>query len=98
MSYLLVNSQSERSSWTQKKTHSQHTAHGRPSIMKEQLTRSLLSHAHGELEYHKANVKVYLNNPVGIGEHPDVMGAITSEIEKVAYWEDQVQVLEKYFK
>ena len=66
--------------------------------MKEQIVRSLLAHAHGELEYHKANVKVYLNNPVGIGEHSDVMGAITNEIERVAYWEDQVNVMEKYFK
>ena len=66
--------------------------------MKEQLLRSLLAHAHGELEYHKANVKVYLNNPVGIGEHSDVMGAITNELERIAYYEDQVQVIEKHFK
>ena len=66
--------------------------------MKEQLTRSLLSHAHGELEYHKANVKVYLNNPVGIGEHPDVMGAITSELHEVARWQDVLDILEGYRK
>ena len=66
--------------------------------MKEQLLRSLLAHAHGELEYHKANVKVYLTNPVGIGEHSDVMGAITNELERIAYYEDQVQVIEKHFK
>jgi methyl coenzyme M reductase gamma subunit len=66
--------------------------------MKEQLVRSLLAHAHGEINYHKANVDVYLNNPVGIGEHPDVMGAITTELERIAYYEDQVQVIEKYFK
>ena len=58
--------------------------------MKEQLVRSLLAHAHGEIEYHKANVRVYLNNPVGIGEHPDVMGAITEELDKIARYHDQV--------
>ena len=66
--------------------------------MKEQLVSSLLAHAHGEIEYHKANVRVYLNNPVGIGEHPDVMGAITSELHEVAKWEDVLQVLEGYRK
>ena len=66
--------------------------------MRQQLIKALLSHAHGEIEYHKANVNVYLNNPVGIGEHPDVMGAITTELERIAYYEDQVQVIEKYFK
>ena len=66
--------------------------------MKEDLLRALTAHAHGEMTYHKANVNVYLTNPVGIGEHSDVMGAITNEIERVAYWEDQINVMEKYFK
>ena len=65
--------------------------------MKEQLVRSLLAHAHGEIEYHKAKVRVYLDNPVGIGEHPDVMGAITEELDKIARYHDQVEVLERYF-
>ena len=65
--------------------------------MKEQIVRSLLAHAHGEIEYHKANVRVYLNSPVGIGEHPDVMGAISDELDKIARYHDQVDVLEKYF-
>ena len=65
--------------------------------MKDQLVRSLLAHAHGEIEYHKANVRVYLNNPVGIGEHPDVMGAITEALDKIARYHDQVEVLERYF-
>ena len=62
--------------------------------MKTELIKALLSHAHGEISYHKANVNVYLNNPVGIGEHSDVMGAITNELERIAYYEDQVQVIE----
>ena len=65
--------------------------------MKEQLVRSLLAHAHGEIEYHKANVRIYLDSPVGIGAHPDVMGAITDELDKIAKYHDQVEVLERYF-
>ena len=66
--------------------------------MRQQLIKALLSHAHGEIEYHKANVNVYLNSPVGIGEHPDVMGAITSELHEVAKWQDVLDVLEGYRK
>ena len=66
--------------------------------MKEQLVRSLLAHAHGEIEYHKANVRIYLDSPVGIGEHPDVMGAITSELHEVAKWQDVLDILEGYRK
>ena len=63
--------------------------------MKTELIKSLLAHAHGEISYHKANVNVYLNNPAGIGEHSDIMGAITNELERIAYYEDQVEVIEK---
>ena len=66
--------------------------------MKPELIKSLLAHAQGEIAYHKANVNVYLNNPVGIGEHPDVMGAITDELDQIAKYHDQVEVIERYFK
>ena len=66
--------------------------------MKPELIKALLSHAQGEINYHKANVNVYLNSPVGIGEHPDVMGAITDELDKIARYQDQIDVIERYFK
>ena len=66
--------------------------------MKTELIKALLSHAHGEISYLKANVNVYLNSPVGIGEHPDVMGAITDELDKIARYQDQIDVIERYFK
>ena len=66
--------------------------------MKPELIKALLSHAQGEINYHKANVNVYLNSPVGIGEHPDVMGAITSELHEVAKWQDVLDILEGYRK
>ena len=65
--------------------------------MKEDLLRALVAHAHGEMTYHKANVNVYLNNPAGIGEHSNIMGAITDEIDKIARYHDQVEVINHYF-
>ena len=50
-----------------------------------------------EIEKAKDNVKVYLNNPVGIGEHPDLAAAIDSQIEVIAHAEDKMGVLLKYF-
>ena len=66
--------------------------------MKDKLIRALVSHAQGEINYHKANIDVYLNNPVGIGEHPDIMGAITEELDKIARYQDQIDVIEKHLK
>jgi len=61
------------------------------------ILESLRVHAEGQIALHKANVEIYLDNPAGIGEHPDVMQAIESELHKIAEWEDQLFVLEKHF-
>ncbi len=66
--------------------------------MRQELLSALLAHANGEIAMHKANVEVYLNNPVGIGEHPDVTEAMQQELDKIARWHDQIEVINKYFK
>ena len=33
--------------------------------MREQLIKALLAHAQGDIAKHKANIEVYLANPVG---------------------------------
>tara|TARA_B100000700_G_scaffold184156_1_gene203110 strand:+ start:1446 stop:1658 length:213 start_codon:yes stop_codon:yes gene_type:complete len=64
--------------------------------MREQLIRAMKAHANGEIQKHLANVEVYLSNPVGIGEHSDVTEAIGIELDKVARYEDQLEVIRKY--
>ena len=66
--------------------------------MRKQLLNALLSHARGEIDMHKANVEVYLTNPTGIGEHPAITAAIQEEIDKIARWHDQIEVINTYFK
>jgi|TARA_B110000858_G_C17732455_1_gene440834 hypothetical protein len=66
--------------------------------MREQLLKAARKHAEGVLALHTANVQVYLNNPAGIGEHSDVMEAIQSELDKMAAADDQIEMLNKYFK
>ena len=66
--------------------------------MRDQLKKALLAHAQGEIQMHLANVEIYLTNPVGIGEHPDVTSAIQEEIDKIARWHDQIEVVNKYLK
>ena len=66
--------------------------------MREQLIRAVLAHAQGEIEKHKVNVNVYLENPAGIGEHSDITEAIQCELDKIARYQDQIDVLNKYFR
>lgn len=66
--------------------------------MRSKLVTALKAHAKGEIALHLANVEVYLTSPVGIGEHSDIVGAITSELDAVARYEDQLEVIDKYLK
>ena len=46
----------------------------------------------------KANIDVYLKNSVGIGEHPDIVAAVDTEMEKLADAEDKLKSLNNNFK
>jgi hypothetical protein len=61
--------------------------------MKSRILDALKAKYSGEMEYHRMNIDVYLKNPVGIGEHPDILGAIDSEVEKLASVTEKLQTL-----
>ena len=61
--------------------------------MKNIIADSMMSYLSGKVKYHKANVLVYLRNPVGIGEHPDIMAAIEEELAKCAEYHEKLEIL-----
>jgi len=65
--------------------------------MREQLLKAFVSHAQGHIDRHVANVEVYLTNPAGIGEHPDIIEAIESEVKQIAEYDDMLEMAKKYF-
>ena len=65
--------------------------------MREQLLKALLEHAQGDIQKHVANVEVYLTNPAGIGEHSNIVEAIEQELNEIAKYQDQIDVIQKYF-
>ena len=66
--------------------------------MRDQMIKALLAHAQGDIEKHKANVEIYLTNPAGIGEHSDIMDSVENELNMIAKYQDQIDVIQKYFK
>ena len=58
---------------------------------------TLRDEASGNIEKAKVNIEVYLHNPVGIGEHPDVLGAIQEQLDIIAHEEERIEVLAKHF-
>jgi hypothetical protein len=61
------------------------------------LLDAVRKHAEGHIAKHRANVQVYLTNPAGIGEHSDIIEAIEHELMEMAKYDDQVEMLNKYF-
>ena len=68
-------------------------------IMKvgDQIIIAALKQAEGELEVHKANIRVYQTMPAGIGEHSDVTEAVIAELDKMSAAHDRIEMIEKYF-
>ena len=65
-------------------------------LMRDKLIKALLTHAQGDIQKHLANVEVYLSNPAGIGEHSDITEAIETELNIIAKYKDQIDVINKY--
>ena len=65
--------------------------------MREQIIEALKKHSEGHIEKHKMNVEVYLTNPVGVGEHPDIIEAVEKELDLIAQYDDQLEMMNKYF-
>jgi hypothetical protein len=65
--------------------------------LRNKMLEAIYKHAEGHTAKHKINIEVYLSNPVGVGEHPDLIEAIETELEQIAKYEDQMGILLKYF-
>jgi len=61
------------------------------------LLEALIKKLEGEVAMAKANIQVYQDNPVGIGEHPDVVQAIESQIEVIAGAEEKIDIIRKHY-
>ena len=66
--------------------------------LRDQILDALTVQSVGNIQKAQANVEIYLHNPVGIGEHPDVLAAIQQQLDVIAEESERIQVLEEYFK
>ena len=65
--------------------------------LREQIISAVRLSAEGEIQKARANVEVYLQSPVGIGEHPDIIAAIHEQVDIIASNEERIQVIDKHF-
>jgi len=65
--------------------------------MAKTLREALIIKYEGEIAEANANIQVYLANPVGIGEHPDIISAMDTQIEKMAHAEEKLMAVRNHF-
>ena len=51
----------------------------------------------GEVAAATANIAVYMKQSVGIGEHPDIVGAIDEQLEKLVAAEEKHNAVQNHF-
>jgi len=65
--------------------------------LRVKMLDALLADAQGNIAKATANVEVYLHNPVGIGEHPDVLAAIQEQLDIIAHEQERIEVIQNHF-
>jgi len=65
---------------------------------RKNMIEAIKEHAKGHIKKHSMNVEIYLKNAAGVGEHPDIMEAVEKELKIIAEYDDQLEVIRKYFE
>lgn len=66
--------------------------------MRQQILDAIRKHAEGHIAKHVANVEVYLENAVGVGEHTDILESIEQELSVIETYHAQLELLDTYFE
>jgi len=64
---------------------------------KDKIVEASIAYFEGNIQKHKVNVEILLENVTGVAEHPDVMETIEKELSIIAEYDDKLSVLRKYF-
>mgnify|MGYP001264389472 FL=1 len=64
--------------------------------MRKVMLKALEDKYQAQISEADATLKIYLENPVGIGEHPQHLEECDKLIQKIAEAEDKLQVLKEF--
>ena len=68
----------------------------RDTMLDNKLVNTLTNYFQAQLDKHRMNASIMLNNPRGIPEHTDWMESIEKEIEKMAEYDEKLTMVTKY--
>ena len=65
--------------------------------MREAMVSALLHDAGAKIELARVNIEVYLNNSVGVGDHPNITETVQEQLDIISKNKDSITVLTEYF-
>ena len=65
-------------------------------LMKRAILDALAARYEAQIAEADATVKIYLENSVGIGEHPQHIDEVDKQFEKIATAQEKLEVLEDF--
>ena len=65
--------------------------------LKGHIIQGLKDHAKGHIKKHKMNVEILMQRTAGVAEHPETLETIEKELKIIAEYDDQLEMLNKYF-
>ena len=64
--------------------------------MRDVILKALEHKYNADISEAEANLKVYLENPAGVAEHPDVVKEADKLVAKIAEAEDKLGILKEF--
>ena len=61
------------------------------------MVDALMQDCQSKIEMAKCNTWIYLHNPVGVGDHANVLETIQGQLDIISQNKDRLKVLEEYF-
>jgi len=65
--------------------------------LNKRMVTALMQDCHANIQKAECNVYAFLENPVGVGDHPNIMETIQEQIDVISQNKDRLKVLQETF-
>ena len=65
--------------------------------MKQEMVDALMRDAESKINLARMDIFILLNNPVGVGDHPNITETIQGQLDIMSQNKDRLNVLMEYF-
>jgi len=64
--------------------------------LKGKMVNALIQDCHANIQKAECNVYAFLEKPVGVGDHPNIMETIQGQLDVISQNEDRLNVLGRF--